>query len=503
MMKSYFPKDFLWGGAIAANQAEGAWNVGGKGLSVADVAKYKPETDVKDYVSQWHVSPEQIEEAMATDDDVFFPKRHGIDFYHRYEEDLALFKEMGMKSLRISIAWTRLFPNGDEQMPNEEGIAYYHRLFKAMRKNQIEPIVTLSHYEMPLYLVNTYDGWVSRAVVEMFTRYAETCFKEYSQYVNYWLTFNEIDSVFRHPFTTVGVVEEKYPDKKSAEEAIYQALHHQFIASSIATKLAKRIDAANQIGCMMTRTLAYPLTSNPEDVLLAQQHNRENYFYADVQVFGEYPQFVKNYWIENGIHIEMAPGDEEILKLYTVDFVSFSYYMSMIKSVDEDYMEKVGGNLVTSVKNPYLDISEWGWQIDPIGLRISLIDMYDRYRLPLFIVESGIGSLDELVDGKIHDDYRIEYFRNHFKEVNEAIKSGVEVMGYTTWGCIDIVSASTSQMTKRYGFIYVDLDDLGKGSYNRVKKDSFNWYQTVIETNGESLYEEIQTEKVEKTTTHS
>lgn len=248
MMKSYFPKDFLWGGAIAANQAEGAWNVGGKGLSVADVAKYKPETDVKDYVSQWHVSPAQIKEAMATNDETFFPKRHGIDFYHRYEDDLALFNEMGMKSLRVSIAWTRLFPNGNEECPNKEGIAFYHRLFKSMRENKIEPIVTLSHYEMPLYLVNEYDGWVSREVVEMFTHYAEICLKEYSQYVNYWLTFNEIDSVFRHPFTTVGVVEEKYSGKQEAEEAIYQALHHQFVASSITTKLAKKLIKPIRLG---------------------------------------------------------------------------------------------------------------------------------------------------------------------------------------------------------------------------------------------------------------
>lgn len=488
MNKNKFPKDFLWGGAIAANQAEGAWNIDGKGMSVADVAKFKPETDVKDYVSQWHVSPEQIEEAMSTDDDVYFPKRHGIDFYHRYKEDLAMFGKMGMKCMRVSIAWTRLFPNGNEEIPNVKGVAFYHDLFKEMKKNHIEPIVTLSHYEMPLYLVNHYDGWVSRDVITMFVRFSEVCLKEYSQYVKYWLTFNEIDSVFRHPFTTVGVVEEKYPTKHAAEQAIYQALHHQFVASALVTKIAKEIDSTNQIGCMLTRTLAYPLTSNPDDVILAQQHNRENYFYSDVQVFGKYPQFIKNYWKEQKINVEMLFGDEEVLELYTVDFVSFSYYMSMIKSVDEDQMEKVGGNLITSVKNPYLGISEWGWQIDPKGLRISLIDLYDRYRLPLFIVESGIGAIDKLEDGKIHDQYRIDYFNDHFIQVNEAIASGVEVMGYTTWGCIDIISASTSQISKRYGFIYVDLDDLGNGSYNRIEKDSYYWYKDVIKSNGESLF---------------
>lgn len=488
-MKSYFPKEFLWGGAIAANQAEGAWNVDGKGMSVADVAMFKPSIDVKDYVSQWHVSPEQIAEAMKTDDTTYYPKRRGIDFYHRYKEDLSLLAEMGLKCLRVSIAWTRLFPNGNESEPNQKGVEFYHDLFAEMKKLGIEPLATLSHYEMPLYLVNHYDGWVSRDVVDLFLRFAKVCFKEYSEYVTYWLTFNEIDSVFRHPFTTVGVVEEKYENKKEAEIAIYQALHHQFVASSLATKEAKRINAKAQIGCMLTRTLAYPLTSNPEEVLLAQKHNRENFFYSDVQVLGEYPVFMKHYFSEHGIDIEIEQGDEEILKQHTVDFVSFSYYMSMIKSINEDQMEKVGGNLITSVKNPYLDTSEWGWQVDPVGLRIALIDLYDRYHLPLFIVENGIGSKDELMDGAVHDDYRIQYFSDHFKQINLAIKDGVEVMGYTSWGCIDIISASTSQISKRYGFVYVDLNDLGEGSHDRIPKDSFYWYQEVIQSNGNSLFD--------------
>ncbi|MBO0453758.1 glycoside hydrolase family 1 protein [Candidatus Enterococcus murrayae] len=485
---SNFPKDFLWGGAIAANQAEGAWNIGGKGLSVADVAKYRPELDVKDYVSQWHVTPEQIKEGMQTEDVVYWPKRRGIDFYHRYKEDLTLFKELGIKCLRTSIAWTRIFPNGIEEEPNTEGINFYVNLFKEMERNEIEPVVTLSHYEMPLYLVNHYDGWVSRDVISMFERFVKVCVDNFGQYINYWLTFNEIDSVFRHPFTTVGVVEEKYESKKEAEAAIYQALHHQFIASSLATKYIHETLPNAKVGAMLTRTLAYPLNSNPEDVALAQRHNRENYFYSDVQVFGEYPQFMKKYFEDEKIEIKQLSGDEEILKQHTVDFVSFSYYMSMIKTVNEKDMEKVGGNLITSVKNPYLETSAWGWQVDPVGLRISLIDLYDRYHLPLFIVENGIGSIDEFVDGTVHDDYRIDYFKQHFKEIDRAISEGVEVIGYTSWGIIDIVSASTSQMSKRYGFIYVDADDLGNGSYDRYKKDSFHWYKKVIETNGRSLY---------------
>ncbi|HEX5350509.1 MAG TPA: glycoside hydrolase family 1 protein [Trichococcus sp.] len=493
-MESYYPKDFLWGGAIAANQAEGAWNVDGKGMSVADVARFKPSISVEDYKSQWHVSLQDIATAKETDDVVYYPKRRGIDFFHRYKEDIALFGEMGFKVLRVSIAWTRIFPNGNEAEPNQKGLDYYRDLLETLRAHNIEPLVTLSHYEMPLYLVEKYDGWVSREVVGFFTKFSETVFREYKDLVTYWLTFNEIDSVFRHPFTTVGVVEEKYANKKSAEEAIYQALHHQFVASAEATKLLREIIPGAQMGAMLTKTMTYAETCDPDEVLMAQKANRDNHFYADVQIFGEYPKHVLNYFEENGFKIDRTEEDLSILKDYTVDFLSFSYYMSMVVSKNASQREKVGGNLMTGVKNPYLDTSEWGWQVDPVGLRISLIDLYDTYRIPLFIVENGIGSTDVLTeDGTVEDDYRIAYFRDHFEQMNLAIKDGVELMGYTSWGCIDIVSASTSQMTKRYGFIYVDADDLGNGTYNRFKKKSFHWYKDVIETNGASLYAELQT----------
>ncbi|WDF82433.1 glycoside hydrolase family 1 protein [Lacticaseibacillus pabuli] len=492
-MKSYFPKDFLWGGAIAANQTEGAWNEDGKGMSVADVAQYRPDLDPKDYASQWHVSPDQIRAAMASTDTTYYPKRHGIDFYHHYKADLALLKGMGLKCLRVSIAWTRLFPKGTEQAPNPKGVQYYHDLFAEMKRDGIEPLVTLSHYEMPLYLVNHYDGWVSRQVVTMFVRFATVCFQEYAQDVHYWLTFNEIDSALRHPFATVGVVEEKYANAHDVKQAIYQALHHQFVASALATKALHDINPQDKIGCMMTKTLAYPLTANPDDQVLAQAYNRNNYFYADVQVRGAYPQYMLNYFEEQHIAIAMAPGDTELLRRYTVDFVSFSYYMSVVKTKDETDMAQVGGNLTTSVKNPYLQTSDWGWQIDPVGLRVALIDIYDRYQKPVFIVENGIGAHDTLTDGQVHDPYRIQYFADHFKQVNLAIKQGVDVMGYTTWGCIDLISAATSQMSKRYGFVYVDLDDLGQGSNRRYLKDSYYWYRDVIKSNGVSLYQEGNT----------
>lgn len=483
-----FPDNFLWGGAIAANQCEGAWNEDGKGMSVADVAMFKPNVDKKDYVSQWHIDMDDIRKARETDDVVYYPKRHGVDFYHHYEEDIALFAEMGFKTLRLSIAWTRLFPNGDEEKANEKGLLFYENVFKCLRKHNIEPLVTLSHYEMPLYLVENYEGWASREVVDMFVKFATTCFERYKDLVKYWLTFNEIDSVFRHPFTTVGIVEDNYASKNEAEEAIYKALHHQLVASALVTKYAREIIPGAQIGCMVTKTLTYPETCNPEDIYLAMMDNRTNNLYTDVQVRGKYPLWIKKLWKDKGFEIPILEGDEEILAAHTVDFISFSYYMSMVQSIHAEKREKVGGNLTTGVKNPYLSTSEWGWQIDPKGLEISLIDLYDRYQKPLWIVENGLGYNDVVnEDGTIEDDYRINYFADHFKAIGHAIENGVEVMGYTSWGCIDIVSASTSQMSKRYGFIYVDVDDYNKGTYKRLKKKSFDWYKKVIETNGEIL----------------
>lgn len=483
-----FPKGFLWGGAIAANQCEGAWNVDGKGMSVADVAMFKPNVDKKDYVSQWHVSPQDIENARKSQDEVYYAKRHGIDFYHRYKEDIELFAQMGFKTLRLSIAWTRIFPNGDEKHPNEAGLKYYEDVFRCLREHHIEPLVTLSHYEMPLYLTEQYEGWASREVVDMFVKFSKVCFERYKDLVKYWLTFNEIDSVFRHPFTTVGIIEENYASKEQAEEAIYKALHHQFVASSLATRYAKEIIPDAKVGCMVTKTLTYPETCNPEDIYLALMDNRFNSLYTDVQVHGKYPLWIKKLWKDKGFQIPILEGDEEILAAHTVDFISFSYYMSMVQSVHASKREKVGGNLTTGVKNPYLDTSEWGWQVDPKGLEISLIDLYDRYQKPVWVVENGLGYNDVVQeDGTIQDDYRIQYFSDHFKAIARAIENGVEVMGYTSWACIDLVSASTSQMSKRYGFIYVDVDDYNQGTYQRRKKKSFDWYKHVIETNGSEL----------------
>lgn len=485
MMNKGFPKGFMWGGAIAANQAEGAWNIDGKGLSVADVATYKPKVDVKDYASHMKIDTASVKAAAEDPSDEWYPKRRGIDFYHRYKEDLALFAEMGFKTLRVSIAWSRIFPTGEESEPNEKGLQFYDDLFTEMNRLNIEPIVTLSHYEMPLSLSLKYNGWVDRRVVDDFVRFSKVCFKRYKNLVKYWLTFNEIDSIHRHPFTTAGIIPDQC-EEGNEEQEIYQALHHQFVASAIVTKDCHEIIEGSQVGCMITKLTTYPRTCHPADVELTLKKNLENNFYADVQVFGKYPRLILRDLELRGIELHFEEGDLEVMKEHTVDFVSFSYYMSMTESHDEN-AERTPGNTVLGVKNPYLESTDWGWQIDPKGLKISLIELYDRYNVPLMIVENGMGAKDEFVDGKVHDPYRIEYFKSHFTAMKEAINEGVDLIAYTSWGAIDIVSASTSQMSKRYGFIYVDQDDEGNGTLNRFKKDSFYWYKQVIETNGDNL----------------
>ncbi|PWJ89000.1 6-phospho-beta-glucosidase [Oceanotoga teriensis] len=483
-MSKGFSKEFLWGGAIAANQSEGAWDEDGKGMSVADVIKFHSKIYVKDYKKQMEITSQQIEEAIKDKSEKKYPKRRGIDFYHKYKEDLALFAEMGFKTLRVSIAWSRIFPTGEEEKPNEKGLEFYEELFTEMKRLKIEPIVTLSHYEMPLELSVKYNGWEDRKIINLFVKYSKTCFKRYKNLVKYWLTFNEIDSIERHPFITAGIIPEQC---KNIKQSIYQAFHHQFIASALVTQECHKIIPESQVGCMLTKLTTYPNTCNPEDVEKTLIKNLLNYFPADVQVFGEYPVIIQNMLEKENIIIKKESGDEDILKNNTVDFVSFSYYMSLTESANEN-SEKTAGNTIFGVKNPYLPSTEWGWQIDPKGLKISLLELYDRYKKPLIIVENGMGAVDKVeTDGKIHDDYRKEYFKKHFEQMKEAIEMGVELFGYTSWAPIDIISAGTSQMSKRYGFIYVDQDDYGNGTLKRIKKDSFYWYKKVIESNGEDL----------------
>lgn len=482
-----FPEGFLWGGATAANQIEGAFNEDGKGLSNNDVIeRLKPE-DRKHVLHLPFPTTQEVKDALVDQENRHFPKRYGIDFYHRYKEDIALFKELGFKAFRMSIAWTRIFPNGDETTPNDAGLAHYDRVLDELRRQGIEPIVTLSHYEMPLHLSMEYGGWKNRQVIDYFVRFVETVFNRYQQKVKYWITFNEINSILMSPFISGGILRDQVKEGKELEAA-FQAAHHQFVASAKAVAACRRIIPDAQIGCMVLGMVNYPNTPHPKDVWAALQDQHKTFFFTDVQVRGHYPFYMKRFFEENGITIEKQPEDDEILQQNIVDFISLSYYMSTVAARPETAGEQAVGNILTNLKNPYLEASDWGWQIDPIGLRTLLNMFYERYEKPLFIVENGLGAFDKVeADGSIHDPYRINYLKQHIEQMKEAIGDGVDLIGYTAWGPIDLVSFSTSEMSKRYGFIYVDLDDEGKGTLKRSKKDSFYWYQRVIQTNGEEL----------------
>lgn len=475
-----FRKDFLWGGATAANQFEGGWNLDGKGASVSDMCTNGSKT-----------SPKRI--TPVFEEGTLYPSREAIDFYHHYEGDIALFAEMGFKVFRMSIAWTRIFPTGMETEPNEAGLAFYDRVFDECKKYGIEPLVTISHYEMPYALVEKYNGWESRECIDCFMRYCETIFARYQDKVKYWLTFNEINSgtIGMGNALSLGTVKGysgpmmEAPDNPQVR---FQALHHQFIASAKAVKLAHEKYPQFQMGNMTLFATMYPYTCKPEDVVETQkQMQMMNWFTSDIQVRGAYPYYAERFFEEHGIHVKMEEGDEEILKEGKVDFFTFSYYMTNCVSTEEAD-EKSAGNLMGGVKNPYLEASDWGWQIDPKGLRYTLNEIYGRYQIPLMVVENGLGAFDQKeADGSIHDDYRIDYMRKHIEQMKEAVKDGVDLMGYTPWGCIDLVSASTGEMAKRYGLIYVDKYDDGTGTLERSRKKSFYWYKKVIETNGEEL----------------
>lgn len=459
-----FPDDFLWGGAVAANQVEGAYREDDKGLSTSDVQ------------AQGVFGP--VVERVEGDSGI---KDIAIDFYHRYPEDIKLFAEMGFSCLRVSIAWTRIFPNGDEQHPNEAGLAFYDKLFDELAAHNITPLVTLSHYEMPWGLVKQYGGWASRQTIGFFERYARTVFTRYKTKVKLWLTFNEINMSLHAPMTGVGLPE------TSSKGEVYQAIHHQLVASALAVKACHEIIADARIGNMLLGGLMYPLTCKPEDVLETLQENRAWQFFGDVQCRGVYPGYMQRFFRDNDIQIDITDADREALKS-TVDFISFSYYMTGCVTADEALNQQARGNILSMVPNPHLASSEWGWQIDPVGLRTLLNVLWDRYQKPLFIVENGLGAKDTPdADGVVQDDYRISYLNDHLVQVREAIEDGVEVMGYTSWGPIDLVSASKAELSKRYGFIYVDRDDSGKGTLTRSRKKSFYWYKEVIATKGASL----------------
>lgn len=475
------PKDFLWGGALAAHQFEGGWNAAGKGPSVVDVM-----------TAGAHGVPRQITETI--EEGTFYPNHEAIDFYHRYKEDIAMFVEMGLKCLRTSIGWSRIFPKGDEDEPNEAGLQFYDDVFDELIKHGIEPVITLSHFEMPLHLAREYGGFRSRKVAEYFAKFAEVCFNRYKDKVTYWMTFNEINNKMdvNNPlflWTNSGV---SVKEGENAKEVMYQAGHHELLASAWAVAKGKEINPSFQIGAMVSHVPIYPYSSNPQDVMLAEEYMRQRYFFPDVQVRGYYPSYALKEFEREGYHIPFEEGDEESLRKGKVDYLGFSYYMSTtVKSdaVSDHNGDIVNGALPHGVENPYIKSSDWGWSIDPTGLRYTLNRFYDRYQIPLFIVENGFGAIDQVEeDGSIHDPERIQYLASHIQALKKAVEyDGVDLIGYTPWGIIDIVSFTTGEMKKRYGMIYVDRDNEGNGSMKRLKKDSFTWYQNVIATNGEEV----------------
>lgn len=488
-----FPKDFLWGGAVAANQCEGAYLEDGKGLSVPDMILGGDVNTPRRFLS-------------VTDSDAFYPSHEAVDFYHHYKEDIALLGEMGFKCFRLSINWGRIFPNGDDEIPNEAGLKFYDDVFDECRKHGIEPLVTLCHYEIPWSIVTKYHGFLSRETIDLFVKYAVTCFERYKDKVKYWLTFNEINM----PCMCVGedgmgvlfglgLMEDEdinatepisQKDIKTDMQKVFEALHNEFVASALAVQKGHEVNPNFMIGNMIAQTTMYPLTPNPEDIFTCYtKGNFTNNFCGDVQVRGEYPTYAYKYFKDHKVDTSfITEEDKEILKNGTVDFYTFSYYTSTCMTTDKQ-AEKTAGNMSVGVKNPYLKASDWGWQIDPLGLRYTLNILHDRYpHTPLMVVENGFGAFDQMEeDGSIHDDYRIDYLREHVRCMGDAIEDGVTLIGYTTWGPIDLVSAGTGQYAKRYGFIYVDRHDNGTGSFSRSRKDSFFWYQKVIRSHGEEL----------------
>lgn len=475
------PENFLWGGALAAHQFEGGWNQGGKGPSVVDVM-----------TAGAHGVAREITDKVEPDK--FYPNHEAIDFYHHYKEDIALFAEMGLKCLRTSIAWSRIFPKGDEETPNEEGLQFYDNVFDELQKYGIEPVITLSHFEMPLHLAKKYGGFRNRTVAHFFAKFAEVCFRRYKDKVTYWMTFNEINNKmdYNNPlflWTNSGVIVQ---DGENAKEIMYRAGHHELLASAMAVRIGKEINPHFKIGAMVSHVPIYAYSCNPEDIMLAEREMHQRFFFPDVHVRGYYPSYALKEFEREGFDIGIEDGDADILRKGTVDYLGLSYYMSTtVKSdvVRDNTGNITNGSLVNGVDNPHIMSSDWGWAIDPTGLRYSLNRLYDRYQIPLFIVENGFGAIDTLEeDNSIHDPERVTYLKSHIEALELAVNyDGVELIGYTPWGIIDVVSFTTGEMKKRYGMIYVDRDNEGNGTMKRYKKDSFEWYKNIIQTNGEEL----------------
>ncbi|WP_042196133.1 6-phospho-beta-glucosidase [Paenibacillus camerounensis] len=472
-----FRKDFLWGGATAANQCEGAYAVDGRGIANVDLSPIG-EDRIKVITGKLKM--------FDFDDQHFYPAREAIDMYHHYKEDIALFADMGFRVYRLSIAWSRIFPKGDELEPNEAGLQFYEDLFNECRKYNIEPLVTITHFDCPIHLVKEYGAWRNRKLIVFYERLCRVIFNRYKGLVKYWITFNEINAILEAPFLAAGLYFEEHEDVEAVK---YIASHHELVASALATKIAHEVDPENKVGCMLAALAPYPQTCNPEDIWKSKQAENESYFFIDVQARGEYPAYVLKALERKNITLPFQDGDRELLKENTVDFIGFSYYSSTVVSAAPKSTDSIGGVLLSSLPNPYLKASEWGQQIDPLGLRITMNTLYDRYQKPLFIVENGLGAVDiPDKNNYVEDDYRIKYLSDHIKAMRDGVNyDGIDLLGYTVWGPIDLVSAESGEMKKRYGFIHVDRDNFGQGTLKRTKKKSFEWYKKVISSNGEDL----------------
>ena len=464
-----FPEGFLWGGAIAANQAEGGWHEGGKGIDLAAC-----------FPCGIHHKFRGLPEPGT-----YYAEEEAIDFYHRYPEDVAMLAELGLKMFRTSIHWTRIFPTGEEMEPNEAGLAFYDGLFDCLVAHGIQPMVTISHYEMPVALVEKYGGWRDRRLIELFLRYCEVIFKRFGDRVKYWLTFNEINNMRRNADYVAGVVFDGSESRQQRQQLIYQAAHHMFVASAKANELCHQLIPDAKIGCMLSLSNIYPYDCQPDAVFETMDIRRKSLFFSDVMIRGRYPGYIERVWAEEGVQLEIEPDDLRIIAQNPSEYLAFSYYKTTTHEAGKPSFFDTGGE--TGTPNPHLETSAWGWQIDPVGLRYTLNEIYDRYQVPVFPVENGLGAEDVVEDGQVHDPYRVQYLEAHLRALKEAVRDGVDVMGYLYWGPIDIVSAGTGEMRKRYGFIYVDKDNEGVGTLARLKKDSFAWYQHVIATNGAEL----------------
>ncbi len=477
-----FRKDFLWGGAVAACQIEGAYDADGRGLSTSDIHAYDVNMNRKK-VKERGGTLEKIKKAV-NDREGYYPKRFGIDFYHTYKEDLKLLKELGFKAFRTSISWSRIFPEGDEEMPNEKGLEFYDRLIDEIIKNGMEPVITMYHYDIPLALVTKYGGFASRKVVDFYVKYAKVLLERYKGRVKYWIACNQINYVPVVKFGSLGIYDDQTsPDKM--KELVYQAVHNQFVGCALVKKAAMEIDPDAKIGTMISDEIYYPASCKPVDVVFTLKKNRMQYFFTDVQFRGEYPGYALRYFEESGIDLKMQSGDEEILRAYTMDYLAISYYYTKILDAEKNTMVPFDG-----LQNPYLESTPWEWRADPLGCYYCISEYWDRYQKPIMIAENGFGALDKVEeDGSIHDGYRISFLRRHIEQIKETVKDGADVFAYLSWAPIDMVSSSSNEMSKRYGYIYVDQDDFGNGTKKRMKKDSFYWYQKVIRTNGDDLSE--------------